>query len=1832
MSYLTNDKPRGLVPHETPSHSNILRCPAWATFRVALLGAIADYLKVGVASLLLFSALFLLPIVLDAQIHNENSRDSVLRGTGRVNETTLGMEISINLGSYPGRGIEVPVTIQYSSKVWRIDYVNSQSAVNNPNSCIKLNSPKFSEHSASGWTSSLDIPYIEYVGMDNLYNERGFPLADGCGTEVPESDPEWDRAYVKRISFHIPGGGTYELRAGDGVTMIPFGDNQTTPDFDDVFYSTDGSNLKYTEDSRNGIYKMQMPDGSVYLFASSLLRSNADRLSIRKAISQSDRHGNKLLFDNSANSLTDTIGRNLAAPFDLKPPSTPTGPDSPKVYSLPAANGSTLDYKFHWKHLNGGSQDESALTDIDDPQYRLRHIADRASANPSVPPRTDSLFVSDFESWVHDAGAPLFNPVVLKTIETPIGNYEFGYDSYGRIEKITYPSGGVEVFKYRAYPAMEADNDNPTYDQANFGVVDRKLYPSGESARSYHWTFNAERVLPDGYRVSTTSPGGIKSERYQYLQRGTSSATRGDFGFTDPFGGMPYEDRVYDSSGKLVTAKRTFWDKTEYPVSGIPFTGLKAAWNPRKSREEYLVFDPVSGAGLSNSVVFVYRPMDTFSDPLLMNEVHRYDYQQTVSGSSFGPFGSELSGDLRSRTPAEVGDLIKTEKRTYLIFDAGIDASIRQEYLDKRILGLKSISETVDENGAVVSKAISKYDQPERTAYGLRGDLTEVLRWDSTKGSVSDPGAYVSYKKSEYDQFGNEIAAIDALGNTKTKRFDSVHNAFLISIVRPAPDPSGRNGSAQPFEQKMQYDYDSGLLVSTTSPNGLETRYEYESGTNRLVETAQFAAGTRVGGRIRKTFDDEPLNYSIESATEFEPGKWTRSIARYDGLGRLTKTEEVREGGNRVVENEFDEAGRVSRVSNPHREGERAVWTTNHYDAAGRLIRIVHADGSESTSAFGVLVSDKKGTVKTAIDPSGVALSGISNAAGDVIRVVEDPFGEPASTDYLYDSEGRLRRSAQGGQSRFFNHDSLGRLTHVWQVEQKANRAITAVDPISGNSEWSEKIEYDDNGNIIAVTDANNAVVNAEYDAINRLVKRTYSDTTSPTEFFYDGAGLSEPPANALGEITKVSNSVAEMRSTAFDSRGKVLEYEQQVGGQVFRSFYEYDLSGRLSAETYPTGRRIAYSLDSEGELTSVTSTKRGSSTPMDYLSEISRDSAGNITSRKLGNGVFESFEYNDRMQISEINAGASRDSKNLLAIAIGYGDANNGSIRETTLSLDGMESPLKQTYGYDRVGRLETIKETKNGAQIWSEAYQYDRFGNRSFDPSNTSTISSFDSNTNPRISTETNRILEDQNADGRREYGYDPAGNLIADSEGRRFAYDAEHRLSGFFSASNRGSVPDAAYQYDGLGKRVRKTNHSENVIFVYSAYGKLIAEYGEKAPNSPSLRYLTKDQLGSVRLATASNGAVAARNDYLPFGENLVSKIGNVGGRTTENGYRDTARDRVGFTGYVRDDESGLDFANARYYGSNTGRFTSVDPKAASASVANPQSLNRYSYVLNNPLVYVDPDGREPMVFRASPGAVQKFDPVASMIASIQSVMFGYSKNERATYQPSRPVTQAPVAAGPNSTDEEAATGGSEDGDTDPIAPPTHVMAEATESLISVIYVPPDGGEPIEGLIQMTSTLYRMFADLMTAAWTYGSETGAMARASSRDAVATSFSISGSETVGGSASVGDKGISATVSGSVTSGTSLSFELFGRAVVAKDIESRTKLATMVLRAAGELQNKMVKVSTINGTVSARMPYGFIVQAFQKAAKLMYERGVKLGYTAGSSADMKVDVQRKEE
>ncbi len=173
-----------------------------------------------------------------------------------------------------------------------------------------------------------------------------------------------------------------------------------------------------------------------------------------------------------------------------------------------------------------------------------------------------------------------------------------------------------------------------------------------------------------------------------------------------------------------------------------------------------------------------------------------------------------------------------------------------------------------------------------------------------------------------------------------------------------------------------------------------------------------------------------------------------------------------------------------------------------------------------------------------------------------------------------------------------------------------------------------------------------------------------------------------------------------------------------------------------------------------------------------------------------------------------------------------------------------------------------------------------------------------------------------------------------------------------------------------------------------YVHDAMGNLAAEYSTAAPAAAGTQYLTSDFLGSTRLITDASGNPVRCFDYLPFGEEIPAGENGRSGcyETMGSPQYPTSPDVADqkFTGKERDAETGLDYFGARYFSAAQGRFTSPDPTILALNrLVNPQRWNMYGYALNNPLKYVDPDGRDAMyvVFKDYRAAIMGLHPYAT-----------------------------------------------------------------------------------------------------------------------------------------------------------------------------------------------------------------------------------------------------------
>jgi RHS repeat-associated protein len=141
-------------------------------------------------------------------------------------------------------------------------------------------------------------------------------------------------------------------------------------------------------------------------------------------------------------------------------------------------------------------------------------------------------------------------------------------------------------------------------------------------------------------------------------------------------------------------------------------------------------------------------------------------------------------------------------------------------------------------------------------------------------------------------------------------------------------------------------------------------------------------------------------------------------------------------------------------------------------------------------------------------------------------------------------------------------------------------------------------------------------------------------------------------------------------------------------------------------------------------------------------------------------------------------------------------------------------------------------------------------------------------------------------------------------------------------------------------------------------------------------------------------------------MPFGEEIYS---GIGGRTENQKYTQNGVDNIRkrFTGYEKDTETGLDFAEARYYHNAHGRFTAVDPLLASGKSANPQTFNRYAYTMNNPVNLIDPSG---MISESTGACGERCPNSGPMVdgSAFQGQDSSFDWNKQQAKQPSVPLS--------------------------------------------------------------------------------------------------------------------------------------------------------------------------------------------------------------------------------
>ena len=912
-----------------------------------------------------------------------------------------------------------------------------------------------------------------------------------------------------------------------------------------------------------------------------------------------------------------------------------------------------------------------------------------------------------------------------------------------------------------------------------------------------------------------------------------------------------------------------------------------------------------------------------------------------------------------------------------------------------RRLTLKASTEVREGGGTKRSRREFSYD--------TRGNLTrEKIGKANASGVVS--GTLTSANSftvsHSYDSHNNRTSTTDGRGTVTRWTYGAIANSGSPSISQLYPTRVVEaSGTGVSRTTTYGYDFHTGQVTSSTdTDNGVATLTELDGVGRPILVKEAWGKGEE---RQTQSWHCDRKRRMIERSDlgAKGDGKLVR-VTDYDGLGRVRLVRSYEGDAPRLptgsdrnahcsaydsetagikVATHYLRSGTTSATitSNPYRGTAKSGWTRTKLDNLGRVVEVGHFSGAAKPSAsagptLGKTTTAYDAEYTTVTDPAGKTRRSRLDGLGRLVRVDEPnssgALGAVSSpnqkTSYSYNALDNLTGVTQGAQTRTFVYDSLSRLT-------------SAANPESGTIAYT----YDNNGNLTRRTDARSVVTSYSYDRLDRLTRRSYSYTGSETavslgttrvDYAYDTCGSYSRGRLCSVTAKKGATEVSRTAYNRYDALGRVLESTQRTGGQAYTMAYAYDRAGNLTSQRYPSDRVVDYVYDGAGRIAGARTGIDGWYAGGTGDNAVKYEPHGGIKQLLLGNGLWEQRRYNARLQPTRIGLGTRKaaagltatgtnPTAGLLLLEYGYGTtANNGNVVSQRIRV-GASLNQNQTYTYDALNRLKTAAESGSGT-AWSQTYAYDRYGNRRVTAGAAhGSNQALTPQSTADIAAATNRLAGTKGVN--LTVAYDAAGNLTADWAGNAFKYDGDNRLVAFDHPT--GTDSDTAYAYDGEGRRVRKVvggSSGVTTTYVYNVLGQLVAEFGGTAPARPGTRYLTPDPLGSTRVVTAEDQSVLTRHDYLPFGEEIGAALGNRNQASGISGYTASLADGPAqkFTGKERDNESGLDYFQARYFSGAGGRFTSADLPFADQGAADPQSWNLYTYTRNSPLKYVDRTG--------------------------------------------------------------------------------------------------------------------------------------------------------------------------------------------------------------------------------------------------------------------------------
>lgn len=878
---------------------------------------------------------------------------------------------------------------------------------------------------------------------------------------------------------------------------------------------------------------------------------------------------------------------------------------------------------------------------------------------------------------------------------------------------------------------------------------------------------------------------------------------------------------------------------------------------------------------------------------------------------------------------------------------------------------------------------------------------SEAFEYDAHENLICRTDAEGHRTEYGYDAADRVVTVTDGRGNTYSRTYDACDR--ILTVTNPLGETmaytyseTGKIASILDYDgTSREWIYNELDLVSAfINKNGSMTGYTYDANENLA------SISLPNGGVVSFKYDEYNRRISkvdelgLETVYEYDPdgrlirekvGEHVRSF-EYDVRGLLKRVCE-KDGGTSFVER--DSMGHVTALTRS--DGSRFSYS---YDLLGRCTKKVDAAGSETDYTY-----DSCGRL-TGIVRDGIQLRSYDWYSDGKLR--EAGAADGTILAYAYDEAGNLseKRSATG-YAMSYEYDGLG-------------RRILVRDSAGRKSE----VSYDEGGRISEYKDERGNATKYSYSATGKLLcaedsleNRAYYEYNEMDLMTRITAGEGEDvrttciERNARGQITGILDAEGNRNRYEYNEYGQMVLHETPELGQTR---FSYDAFGRTTGIRYSDGRSVDMSYDMLGRMTAMTDWDGSMEVEYDPMGRpVSvKDTSGNMLRYSHDRaGHRTALQYPDGRTASYVVDGAGRPSEirtDAGSIRFTYGenglvnckeadgarvlyeyleDGRTGSI--TYYDAAGKESEISLTYDacgnietkttwyrdqdvttvlsyeYDELGRLTSVLE--NGEPI--RVYAYDAFGNRIYaKEGGAETTSSYN-----RLNQLVSQTVKEENGEITKIFWqYDKNGNAVSKSVGDKtvkMSYDAAGKLSEVFDADGGKTV----YHYDGLGMRREKKafcngkDVSETFVYDYAdGHSPMVFSRGPQgttdylwngeaagAVRDGKLHFYQCDQQGSVLRFLSDEGTLLEKYGYDEFGTDLTGTAGIL--------------QPFGYTGLVFDNAAGGWNTPARTYAPGIGRFLQKDQERFIHS-GNPQSINLYAYCLNNPILYVDPDGND------------------------------------------------------------------------------------------------------------------------------------------------------------------------------------------------------------------------------------------------------------------------------